>query len=416
MSVVAEIRRALGNAERLLTMKKLRFGVVGAGAARGQWWIGTISRLSDHLELIGICEPVKGRQAENHERWKVPIYNNLKEMMEADKPDAVLCAVPPDGNPAIAHMAARHGIHVVSEIPVAPTLQLTELMASVAEAHNVKLEIAENVYRWPAERLKQRIIAAGHIGKVLVGRLSYITGSYHGFNAVRALMGWKATRVLGVSHDLHYPFHDDYMQRDLVSHRWNAGVIQFENGSMCLFEKPCQGGCGQQMWSVEGDLGNVAMDTLILGKSETPKRLEFKSEYVLKRNRNVLKRMWVDTDIPVQYENPYAEYGIGVAEDLDEVARADILVGFHNAVINDKAVPYAPPVAWGDQELVNAIEQSHLQGNKWVTLPLARGCEIEAALHDAYREMYGSDPSNVEALMERPLPRGGVRSKVLGDM
>jgi predicted dehydrogenase len=409
-------KREVFNMKRNDTMKKLRIGVVGAGAARGQWWIGTIKRLADHLELTGICEPVKARHEENQKRWQAPIYGSLVEMIEADKPDAVLCAVPPDGNPAIAHVAARHGIHVVSEIPVAPMRHLAKAMESVAKDNGVKLEIAENVYRWPLERLKQKIVRAGHIGDIRMARLSYITGSYHGFNAIRFLMGCEARRVLGFAHDLVYPFHDSYMGRQLSSQRWGVGVIEFENGAYCAYEKPVMGGCGGQEWSVEGDRGNITPNALELGKTESPERLPYQSEYVQAGGREVLQRLWVDTEVPVAYENPYAKYGIGVREDHDEVARADILVNFHDAIINGKDVAYPPARAWGDQELVVAIEESHRKGNQWVNLPLDESCEVERALHQAFKEMYKCDPANIESLVGAPLPRGGVRCTVLGDM
>ena len=396
-------------------MKKLTIGVIGAGAARGQWWIGTIAKLRDHLELIGICETVVERHEENRRRWQVPVYSSLNELIDARKPDLVLCAVPPDGNPAIAHIAARHGIHVVSEIPVAPTRRLAESMDRVAQENGVKLEIAENVYRWPLERLKQRIIAAGAVGDIELIRLSYITGSYHGFNAVRALMGCEATRVLGFARDLHFPFHDDYMNWDLQQQRWGGALIEFENGAACWYEKPVHGGCARQYWDVEGTEGNLTPDGLEPGKGAPPDLRPFQFEYQQVNGEQIIESIRVDTDPPIVYENPYRGYGIGTEEDQDAVARAEILVRFCRAIVEDEPVDYPPLRAWGDQELVVAVEQSQRSGNQWVTLPLSDDCEVLRDLERAYSDLYGCEATDVDAMVAMPLPRGGVRCSVLGD-
>ena len=59
------------------------------------------------------------------------------------------------------------------------------------------MEIAEQVWLWPIEQLKKRIIEAGLLGALTHARLWYLTGQYHGFNAIRALLDAEATRVLG---------------------------------------------------------------------------------------------------------------------------------------------------------------------------------------------------------------------------
>ncbi len=221
--------------------------------------------------------------------------------------------------------------------------------------------------------------------------------------------------MLGFTRDLKYPLFDDYMQIRHEAQRWGSAVIEFENGAVCWFEKPVLGGSGRQFWDVEGSEGNLTPDGLQRGKAQ-PEILAFQSAYIQVEGVKVLDRLWIDSDPVVEYRNPYASYGIGREEDLDEVARADILVRFHEAIVEDRPVAYPVERAWPDQELAIAVEESQHRGNQWVTLPLDGDGAVEAAMHAAYRKLYGHDPEDVDALIGAPMPRGGVRCEILGDM
>ena len=59
-------------------------------------------------------------------------------------------------------------------------------------------EIAEQVWLWPQEQLKAKIVESGYIGKVSMARLWYASGSYHGFNAVRMMLRDSVRRVLAL--------------------------------------------------------------------------------------------------------------------------------------------------------------------------------------------------------------------------
>ena len=72
--------------------------------------------------------------------------------------------------------------------------------------------------------------------------------------------------------------------------------------------------------------------------------------------------------------------------------------------------------AWPDQELVVAVEESQRRNNQWVSLPLDNNCQVQQEMHDAYRQLYGHEAEDVDSLIAAPMPRGGVRCEVLGDM
>jgi predicted dehydrogenase len=389
---------------------KLRLAVVGAGSGRGQSWLATIKKLTGHYELCALCEVDERRAQENARRWETRAYTDLMTLLAEQGPDVVLCAIPPDGNHMVTCLAAEHGAHVIVEIPVAPTRPIAEFMMEVTQRHGVKLEVAENVYRWASERLKRKIIEAGLIGEVVHVRLWYLSGSYHGFNAVRTLLESEANRVLGYAGTVPVPdrLASGYLMRDIPESAWESAIVEFENGIVCLYEMPPSGLRGN-LWEIEGTEGQLVGNELYLGVGGERQRLPFRFEYATVNGERVLDHVRVDTEPPVVFENPFKRYGVA---DDDEVARAQILIGFHRSVTEDLNPEYGAENAWRDQELCVAVRESALRGSIWVELPLSELTEVERGMHEAYHKLYGCDALDIKGMSKVAFPRGGVRWEV----
>src|SRR2546421_258128 len=81
------------------------------------------------------------------------------------------------------------------------------LKIGAARRPGVKLEVAENVGRWPNERLKRQIGESGLIGRVTQVHLWSSPGSYHGINAARTLIGSPPVRARGFARETPSPPH-----------------------------------------------------------------------------------------------------------------------------------------------------------------------------------------------------------------
>jgi len=383
----------------------LRLAIAGGGRGRGQIWPATVSKLADLYELCALCEPVPERAAENEQRWRVPVYADLETMLVEQAPDVVLVAVPTDAYHAVGTLAARHGAHIISEIPLAPTRPIANLLIEAAAQAGVKVEVAENVYRWASERLKQKIIQEGLIGPVTHMRLWYTCGCYHGFNAVRVLADAEATRVLGYAGTIQAPYYLDYLGQTIPDRAWESAVVEFDNGCVCLYEMPPAGPRGN-VWEVEGTQGALVGNELWLDDGSGRAPYAFNWEYAETEGGRVLEHVRVDTDPPVVWENPFRQYGVA---DNDEVARVDILAGFHHAVTEGLPAEYPPERAWPDQEMWIALRESALRGNTWVDLPLKGVTSFEEMMQAEYLALYGRPWDDVEGLTRVAFPRGGVR-------
>lgn len=395
-------------------MKRLRIAIVGAGPGRGQTWMATLkklSELSDLYEFMAFVEVVESRAKENEAKWGVKAYRTLTELLERNRPDALLCAAAPDSNPMATGLAARYGVHVMLEIPIAPTLKVADWMIQTCQQNNVKLEVAEQVSFWATEQLKKKIITAGLIGKITHARLWYTNkADYHGLSGVRMLIGSEARRVLGFTGKVPVPgflsYEGDFITEDV----WDSAVIEFENGVVCLFEDPPRGRMSAR-WDLEGTLGQLVGNDLYIGSVTKFQHFPFKEEYTTIDGEKVLDHIRVDTQPPVVFENPYKNLR---AADRDEVARVELLVGFHRAITQNAKPTYGPINARRDLEILYALRESARRGNVWVNLPLTEETELEKRVLEKFRELYGHEPHEVEALARAHYPRGGCRYKVAG--
>ena len=223
-------------------MPKLRIAVIGVGAnpgSRARQYIETITRLTEHYELAAVCDRNPQVLQEVATQYGVQgHYESVATLFDTEKPDVVLSMVPKDSHIVIALTAARHGVHIITEIPVALTRRYAAAIAETCQSIGVLWEVAEQVWLWPPERLKRQIIEAGDIGKLTHARLWYLTGQYHGFNGVRSLLGARATRVLGYCGEVETEPYIAYGGEPESTVKWDHAVIEFDNGVTCLFEKP----------------------------------------------------------------------------------------------------------------------------------------------------------------------------------
>src|SRR5207249_442563 len=124
---------------------------------------------------------------------------------------------------------------------------------------------------WPHERLKQQIIAAGLLGEITHARLWYASGCYHGFNAIRMLLGREPQRVLGHAGTVSVPPYPNYGGGSETTRVWESGAIEFPEGVICLYEMPPLPGARSSHWEIEGTRGYLAgnglnTDELVLYK------------------------------------------------------------------------------------------------------------------------------------------------------
>src|SRR4051812_47566842 len=101
----------------------LRIAVIGLGHFAQSAVLPAIAQLLD-VELVALVSGSAHKLEELGERYGVRYrvhYDDLDRLLSDDQVDAVYIAVPNDLHAHMTMIAARHGVHVICEKPMAPT-------------------------------------------------------------------------------------------------------------------------------------------------------------------------------------------------------------------------------------------------------------------------------------------------------
>lgn len=390
-------------------MSIIRIAVAGAGP-RANDYMATIAKLTDKYKFCAICEKNTDRAKSAAEKHGAEtIYTDVEKMLQSERPDVFFGLTPTDSLSVMTIISAENKVNIIREIPIAITRPIANAIIQSCKQNGVKLEIAENVWVWPHERLKKMIVDSGLLGKILHIRLWYTSGAYHGFNAVRMLLGSEAKRVLGYVGKVKVPEYTSYGGDSSNTRIWESAVIEFQNGITCLYGKPLPGP-RSSIWEIEGTEGYLSGSELVLFEGD--KHYKFRDIYEEINGEKVLDRVLIDTDPPTMWSNPYKEYGIS---ETDEVAKASILCSMHSALTENAELIYGAENALRDLELCVAVQESGITGNKWIDLPIQCETEIERQIHEEFRRKYGHNPvTEIAALKDTVFTRASVIWTVAG--
>jgi len=376
-------------------MRKLRIGVIGVGRRAGIH-LQAISAMKDMYNLVAVCDKVSERTEQAAERFHATPYSNLEEMLRTENLDVADIVVPGGAHHSVAVTVAENGVNMMVETPIAVTLPLADLMINAAKKAGVKLEVAENVWRFPEERMKAEIIKSGLIGDVSRVYCVNTWGSYHAMNSLRNYAGFKeAKSVIGFSRDFPAPPTTGLGGQTEANERWIKGIIEFEDGTLGIYENSSMlslyhnpGYRKTRYTEVDGSEGCIVDNDVCIVEEGKP-LIQKIHEVTAKINGvDVFERMELDTTKKIVWENPYKKYRTAKGF----IAAIDELSSIGNAVLNDTEPSYGATNARKDQELGIAISESALKGSVPVKLPLTKITSYEEKLHLEYREKYGEDP------------------------
>lgn len=430
--------------ERSRDMEKLKIACIGAGSAIGTRSTGffeVINRLDDMYHHCAIMDINEDNAKAAATEYDIPeVYTDVYDLFDRAKPDVIVRLTPTDSTFAVCMAAAEAGSHILNEIPIAFSLRQADAIIEKCREESVKLEVAENVWAWPRERLKQKIVRQGLIGETTHCRLKYPCGAYHGFSAIRKLIGAEPERVLGWEGSVPVENMLSYGGEPMSETMWDGALIKFPGHVHCIYEMPPKRPVWRHEWDIEGTKGFIAAiagavdrekghkhgEALVIDDPESLQQLtddfeaaddrerHYPIEWVYGEHdgRRVLEAVKVETDPPVVWENPYAKYGI--YED-DAVAKAMYLESIYRAVVEDREPVYGAENARRDIELWLAIRESARQGNRWLDLPLTETTSVEQDMLDEFERRYNCDPfGDIEEQLQVTYDRTPVMWTVAG--
>ncbi len=149
------------------SLSKLKIGVVGLGHFAQSAVLPAIEQLPD-VELTALVSGSRHKLEELGKCYGVRAlhpYDRLDELLASGAVDAVYIAVPNDLHAELTVVAARNGVHVMCEKPMAPTEAECMQMIRACELRHLKLMIAYRLHFECANLVAVELARGGEIGQ-----------------------------------------------------------------------------------------------------------------------------------------------------------------------------------------------------------------------------------------------------------
>lgn len=162
-------------------MKELRAVLVGCGGMSGEWFKSAAK--IEGLRIVGVVDIDVNRAAARAKEFNLAdavAGTDVATVLSQTKPDVVFDVVVPPARHAVVAAALDAGCHVLSEKPMADTLdQAKDLVARAAKAGRVHAVIQNRRYNSQVRRVRQ-FIASKAIGDVTSVHCDFFVGPHFG--------------------------------------------------------------------------------------------------------------------------------------------------------------------------------------------------------------------------------------------
>jgi UDP-N-acetylglucosamine 3-dehydrogenase len=215
-----------------------RLAVIGLGRM-GQNH-ARVLREMDGVELQAVCDQSPKATETVSRKFGVKGYESWQEMLQRERLDAAIVAVPTRGHLEVAQGALAHGLHVLVEKPIATNLSEGRALVESARRGGRMLAVGHVERFNPAVRELRRRMDAGDIGRVFqvhtrrcgpfpdrirdVGVV--IDLATHDLDVMRTVLGCEVERLHAETEQRIHTEHEDMLNALLRFENGVVGVLQ----------------------------------------------------------------------------------------------------------------------------------------------------------------------------------------------
>jgi len=169
---------------------RLKVGIVGL--RRGLTYLRVFSSIPG-AEVAAVCDTAPGLARQVAKQYGVPRwFEDYGEMLDSGIDITVICT------PAPLHArqsieAMKRGVHVLSEVPAAYTLEECESLVRTAKETRVKYMMAENYVFFPFIESWKRIVDRGLLGRIIYAEGEYVHDCRSLMRTADGRLTWRAS-------------------------------------------------------------------------------------------------------------------------------------------------------------------------------------------------------------------------------
>ena len=265
--------------------RKQRFIHVGTSGFGNYWCRTVLGRLVNEL---GVAEPaaavdiVPDHLVNAHEGYGIApdkCYTDARKAFAENEADFAVVVVPPAHHESIVNLAVKHGLHILSEKPIADTMKACCRIYKKVQAARLKMAVTMS-HRFDQDKQSlERQVKSGRYGATshIIGRNTWNNRTYASWGQFRHEIP-DALLVEGTVH------HFDIMRAladsnaaTVYARTWNPPwgefkgdscalvTIEMQNGVKVFYEGAKTNACalngwGQSYWRVECDKATLELD------------------------------------------------------------------------------------------------------------------------------------------------------------
>jgi UDP-N-acetyl-2-amino-2-deoxyglucuronate dehydrogenase len=151
--------------------RKLRVGLVGCGRIAKNHLL-SFDKHSEDIKLAAVCDIDQAVLTQHATERGVPGYLQMEDMLKAETLDLVALCTPSGLHPEQAILAARHGVHVVTEKPMATRWNDGVRMVRACDAAGIRLFVVKQNRRNTTLQLLKRAVSEKRFGKIHLVQLN----------------------------------------------------------------------------------------------------------------------------------------------------------------------------------------------------------------------------------------------------
>lgn len=279
--------------------RRLKVGVVGCGRISHNHF-GAIDIHSKDLQLASVCDIDERAGEEAGEKWNVPAYRDMKQMVEQEELDLIVLCTPSGLHPDQAVMAANHQINVVTEKPMATRWKDGIRMVRACDDNGVHLFVVKQNRKNSTLQLLKRAIDERRFGKIhMVGLNVYWSRPQSYYDSAKWRGTWELDGGAFMNQASHYVDLIDWLigpvadiqamtgtlgrnieveDTGVMNIRWRSGALGSMRVTMLAYPKNLEGSI-----TVIGEkgtvrIGGVAVNEIQHWKFEDEKEYDNKIE------------------------------------------------------------------------------------------------------------------------------------------
>jgi predicted dehydrogenase len=255
--------------------QKIRAVLAGCGRM-SRAWLSAISKLSD-VEIVGlvdIIEEAARKRATEYALHDALIGTDLQSVLERTSPDALFNCTIPEAHYETTMEALKQGCHVLSEKPLADSLEHAREMIAAAQRAGKLFAVIQNRRYDPNIRRLQSFLSSGALGPLTTINSDFYIGAHfggfrehmkhvllldmaiHTFDAARLLTGADPVAVYCQEWNPAGSWYD-HDASAVAIFEMTSGIIYTYRGSWCADGLPTT---WESDWRIIGQRGSVKWD------------------------------------------------------------------------------------------------------------------------------------------------------------